>query len=530
MHELPRSRALPILLNLHGAGLEADSQRVRHMLDTVPDLRAWVLFPSGVTPWSADDWHAWGFADIKAATRAIPEWIKTFAWEGPAVDIDRWLVSGHSNGGQGTWYALTHWPDNVIAGVPVSGYSSIQAYVSFHLWHEADPRVTSILQTALANYRHELLLENFAGIPVLQQHGNADDNVPVFHSRRLSQLIWQTGSLTEYIEMPGKGHWFDGIMATRSLREFYLKVLGTNEIDPELPQRFTMVVANPGDMGSRGGIIVDQLESPDQLGRITVERCTTSTTWKLTTSNIHRWHLSSKKFRTDKPELIIDTYIVALPSNNDRSREFWLVRLGDGSWTISRDDSWRAIQQRYGRQLGALDAILRTSGRFAVVFSCDETLGMALQISRNLFQYFAADTEIINSHTLPLSFPGNVISLSLGPNLSSSRHENYPITVEPDQGMVVRDASDALRTYQFEEGLGAAFLRPLSHESLELVIWGYDDAGLRQAARLMPMLTGVGQPDFVVVSRRCKWKGASGVLAMGFLDYAWNVSKASFFS
>lgn len=155
---------------------------------------------------------------------------------------------------------------------------------------------------------------------------------------------------------------------------------------------------------------------------------------------------------------------------------------------------------------------------------------MALQISRNLFQYFAADTEIINSHTLPLSFPGNVISLSLGPNLSSSRHENYPITVEPDQGMVVRDASDALRTYQFEEGLGAAFLRPLSHESLELVIWGYDDAGLRQAARLMPMLTGVGQPDFVVVSRRCKWKGASGVLAMGFLDYAWNVSKASFFS
>lgn len=57
MHELPRSRALPILLNLHGAGLEADSQRVRHMLDTVPDLRAWVLFPSGVTPWSADDWR-----------------------------------------------------------------------------------------------------------------------------------------------------------------------------------------------------------------------------------------------------------------------------------------------------------------------------------------------------------------------------------------------------------------------------------------------------------------------------------------
>ncbi len=49
---------LPVLLNLHGAGLEADSQQVRHMLDGVPDLPSWVLFPTGVTPWSGDDWRA----------------------------------------------------------------------------------------------------------------------------------------------------------------------------------------------------------------------------------------------------------------------------------------------------------------------------------------------------------------------------------------------------------------------------------------------------------------------------------------
>ena len=51
-----RSR-LPILLNLHGAGLEADSDQVRHMLDPVPDLHAWILLPTGVTPWSSDDWR-----------------------------------------------------------------------------------------------------------------------------------------------------------------------------------------------------------------------------------------------------------------------------------------------------------------------------------------------------------------------------------------------------------------------------------------------------------------------------------------
>ena len=51
------SSKLPILLNLHGAGLEADSDQVRHMLDSVTDIRAWTVFPTGVTPWSGDDWR-----------------------------------------------------------------------------------------------------------------------------------------------------------------------------------------------------------------------------------------------------------------------------------------------------------------------------------------------------------------------------------------------------------------------------------------------------------------------------------------
>lgn len=48
---------LPILLNLHGAGLEAESHQVRHMLDAMPDIHAWVIYPTGVTSWSSDDWR-----------------------------------------------------------------------------------------------------------------------------------------------------------------------------------------------------------------------------------------------------------------------------------------------------------------------------------------------------------------------------------------------------------------------------------------------------------------------------------------
>lgn len=63
-----------------------------------------------------------------------------------------------------------------------------------------------------------------------------------------------------------------------------------------------------------------------------------------------------------------------------------------------------------------------------------------------------------------------------------------------------------------------------------MVVWGFDKRGLRTAARLVPMLSGVGQPDFIVVGNESTWKGHAGIVAMGFLDYAWNVSQASYLS
>ena len=56
---LSPGQALPVFLIMHGAGVEADSQEVRHMLDPVPDLPGWVLFPTGVTLWGGDDWRAY---------------------------------------------------------------------------------------------------------------------------------------------------------------------------------------------------------------------------------------------------------------------------------------------------------------------------------------------------------------------------------------------------------------------------------------------------------------------------------------
>jgi len=97
-------------------------------------------------------------------------------------------------------------------------------------------------------------------------------------------------------------------------------------------------------------------------------------------------------------------------------------------------------------------------------------------------------------------------------------------------GIKIRDEVGLEHFYAVEhDGLAAVFLRPLEHDRLELVIWGSTHDSLAVAARLVPMLTGVGQPEFLIVTKESKLKGLEGVVAMGSFDSQWNMSKASFF-
>ncbi|EQL33940.1 hypothetical protein, variant [Blastomyces dermatitidis ATCC 26199] len=569
---------LPILVDLHGAGLEAGNEQVRHMLDDAYGVCSWILFPTGVTPWSGDDWHTWGAADVQAAVDAIPNWMQSVAWEGLGAALDDWLVSGHSNGGQGTWFFLTHQPDKVIAAAPVSGYSSIENYVPFTMWHDGQATIASVIQTARQSFKHELLMGNFRGIPILQQHGSADDNVPAYHSRLLHQLIWENGWHSEYHELSGKGHWFDGVLTTQPLLDFYSRhTSNSSSYDHLLPERFSFSIPNSGDMGSRGGIMVDQLSSPDKFGHIQATRKEEGVTWHLKARNVHRFHLLPSRMRVAVyPRVIVvtdgdgggseSTFLVPAA---DQAHSKWFVKDEiTGSWTVSNDGSWQDdIRQRYGRQNGAMDAILRSTGRFTIrVCSRDsdgseQLINVALQISRNLLQYFAADSQLLplqtacnsnsnNSHSNnndhiiddqeeELRGPGNLITISIGNDLPpppASLVTTFPIHIANDH-LTIRTTTSNLHTttpttksYPFEPDLGAIFLRPrpLPHQRLELVVWGADLGGLRQASRLVPLLTGVGQPDFVVLSEQCRWRGFAGAYAAGFFDFGWRVSAGSY--
>lgn len=512
----------PVLLALHGAGVDVDGEMMRHSLDGVKNLPALTVFPTGMNTWSADDWHTWAMADVFAAVEALSVWQTNVAWSGPPIDTERLLVTGHSNGGQGTWYLASHRPDRIMAAAPLSGYTSIENYVPYSWWHVAEQN--RILDVARLDFRNELFVSNLRGIPVLQQHGAEDNNVPIYHSRLMRTYQVNLGFDPIYVEVPGHGHWWDGVLTTDDLQKFYRSQFTRYRGARPVPSRFEYVVADSANFGSMYGLHVDQLYSHDQLGHleVTVGKQETDV-WHIATVNVHRFHVDTRNSPAQTPRcLYIDYGNECLLVAN-----VTLARARNGTWTQAAS-AWPNLATRYGRQRGALDAIMNTFGPLTVFACAEVNRQLALQISRNMLQYFGADCEILEDQEYrpELVRGGNVVVLIRGSQVPPSLLSSFPITVQND---VLRlEAKDGFtRKIEAAAGMGAAFLRPLPGERLELVIWGYDDDGLSRAARLIPTITGAGQPDFVILRADSGWKGSGGAVALGFFDHDWQISRSS---
>lgn len=513
---------LPVLVGLHGAGVETDSELSSHSFDEVANLPAWTILPSGVTSWCGDDWHQWGWADVDAALIAISVWISQIGWEGPHADISRLLVAGHSNGGQGAWFALLHHPDRIIAAAIASGYASIQKYVPYSFWYETDPRRTAVLQAALKNYRHELMLGNAKGTSVFIQHGSADDNVPVFHSRRMAQLANASRLPVEYSERPGEGHWYDGIMTTGPLKRYYRQELQKGPAkDKEL--EFDIIVANPADTGPINGVKVEQLTDPGQLGHLRAN-LTDIQQANIITSNID-------SFSVHHSLIIGRIFVINYQAVHYRETQAGSVKFGMdglGNWSaLYPEDAGSNRLQRQNNQLGNMDAILRTKGCFTIISHDPSSWTLANQLSRNLYQYLAADTNIITAAGSDRPGHGNLISLGVGSNIAALP-DGFPIVLGSSSIHLI--GSDRIRRLYTtgDHGLAAIFLSPLDNDRLELILWGADLSSLLVAARLLPLISGAGQPDFVIMTREVMWKGADGTLAMGFFDSRWRITNSSF--
>lgn len=151
------------------------------------------------------DWHGPSAADAFAAVSALSRILSSSGsgrWAKWGFDTDtRVILMGHSNGGQGTWYMASRWPDRVCAGefalcplsrprrvhtescltsfpytpvVPAAGYIKSQAYVPWCMSrsaHFVDPALHAVLESSLTPDDNDLFLGNLVGKPVLALHG-----------------------------------------------------------------------------------------------------------------------------------------------------------------------------------------------------------------------------------------------------------------------------------------------------------------------------------------------------------------------
>jgi hypothetical protein len=309
-------------------------------------------------------------------------------------------------------------------------------------------------------------------------------------------------------------------MTTQKLVDFYYAQTRNDEVLPRKLEEFTMLVGDPGDMGSKSGIRVLQLYDPGQYGKVEV------TGHIIKTTNVRSLDFDPVLWQStiilNEVELKLDVPIDS--TKNTPSVKVYNIGTED---VIVTTKEYAAGLERQGRQLGSMTAILRTQGPFVVRHpDVANASHIALQVSRNLHQYFQADAIVISSLSDSSTYntTGNIITLAVGDYIPSPLSD-MPIQVGSGTCSVI-DHRGRKREYG-EKARGAAYLRPLGGQRLELVIWGANEEGLRQAARVAPMMTGVGQPDFVVFGESAKWRGIEGVLAMGFLDAEWKVTSSS---
>jgi len=187
---------------------------------------------------------------------------------------------------------------------------------------------------------------------------------------------------------------------------------------------------------------------------------------------------------------------------------------------------WRR-QERHGRQLGPMAAIMDTPGPLTIVIGTQESATvlqmerMASNIAQNLFIYFGTEVDIRYDYEMKDSNPtGNVIALGTEAqnsylrqiNKHSSQNRNFPIQ---NKG----------------KDIGAIYLQPLSENRLLLTICGTTQKGIDLAVRLFPYRTGAGQPDWIIVGPEMGVRGMQGVQAMGYYNNLWEIeSDVSYFS
>eukprot|EP00177_Eucheuma_denticulatum_P007069 GFKZ01012861.1.p1 GENE.GFKZ01012861.1~~GFKZ01012861.1.p1 ORF type:complete len:808 (+),score=78.08 GFKZ01012861.1:89-2425(+) len=545
-----------VLLSTHGAGVDAVSEAWTDSYRT--QVQSWVLLPTGRRKFGLN-WEGPQMTTAVTALRALASGLPGVPAEEKdewKVRADFWLQAGHSMGGHGALLLSTHFPDMLVAALPAMGWLRLSSYGSRRYSEQlphSDAAMRALLTVSSAEYSADLYVENLLGIPFLARVGTEDDNVPPSKLRRFCRLLKESEALSDFkpsvvalSEVPGKGHWFDGVVDDDKLQPFiegHLKAASK----PTLPQKFVVFTMNPASTGSRGGLRIMSLEVPFQQSRLRVERNNPENgTWTVNTENVRRFRFQPVHGVLERPQkLIVDSSERAIPVDAESlaSTNSYMDVCATQSARAIRADArpvaWRRCHDEMtwasdrskerGPDTSGPSAQVLAGRKLVVVFpeGDSELQDTAVAYANSLYLRGISAQVTTDSNVsvgqLNSAWETNMVLFG-GPHVNRMSQKLYTDGFVADVSFDGNQFCVSSRCYQ-SPGTGIAFLSPGPKRSLLFYVAGTSREGLLSALSFLPSSPASNVPEWVVVSKHRGWGviGFGGIIGLGYWDHEWRL-------
>jgi len=423
-----------------------------------------------------------------------------------------------------------HHPDLFAAMAPSAGWTSFNLYVPFFLrkgYIYAPPELRSIWNMVLREDRTPLFVENALNLPVFVVHGGKDDNVPPTHARLMVSLLKRLDYEVVYKEVPGKGHWWDeeGVEGTACVDHPEMMNFLRSKVRNPYPKK---VVFKTVDLGLNDRIYWVQIDALDKLyhmGKIIAE-VRGERTIKVTTENVEQFtlFLSSELVSPGKLNIYVNDQI--LTKKWRASEPVTIHKKGDEfRFGELKTKGLRKTPESYGPVKAAYFRpfifVYGTTGT-------EEETEWNLHLARNRAQYWwwrsSGYVQIVpDQEVTPEMIKHYNLILFGGPgtnSITAQINERLPISIK--EGRVFLGDTPIEGT-----DLAVKFIypNPLNPEKFVLLNEGTSLEGQKLTNLLGTLLSAAGLPDYIVYDKSVKEKGWGGVLAAGFFDKNWKITK-----
>ena len=541
-------KAYPLVLSLHGAGVEATSQAAAYAPKTWCD----VVCPTNRRPYGFD-WEDWGRLDAMEVLDDALLHLQS--------DRSRVYLTGHSMGGHGAWSLGTLYPDRFAAIAPSAGWMSFASYTGAghrELFGRADeahsstkpsveaalaadsgtPTLTNIFAGATRTSDTASRLDNLKDRNVYLLHGDADDNVPAREATDAARLLQDRGIPFAMHLEPGAGHWWDKNKEEPGADCVDWPGLFDTFARTRLPEAAEVrsvefTTDSPAVSGTRAWVTIGRKSDPLKPARVSLRYDPHAQRVVGTTENVGQMFFNSTvpgvKHLTITAVELDEQAIRPLDQLTDMYE-----RQADGTWNhvdVYRDSPWGGESNRGGKNVSR-------AGPFKAAFDHAVTLvygsaGTPEQTAwaRAKARYDAEFFYYRGNGSLPVVADSDF-------NPDADRDGNVVLYGNADTlkvwdkllgGCPIQVMNDSIRVGDFFTATGGdratVFCkpRPGSDSALVGVVGGTGLAGMRLTDNLPYFAAGVGFPDWTIFGPDALKDGYAAADAAGFFGNDWRV-------